>query len=474
MIHKRHFGMVAAGAVAMGAAGLGLSLANGHGERPRLSQSTQDSQDNARHHQEPDYNGVISGRVRLSDGKSAEGLRVWARPVQRSFSRRSGGVAVVSASGEYRIEGLASEDFYVSVENDRDDSSYFAVEPRTVSLTKLTGMAQNVDFTLTLGPQITVRFRDAESGAPLSGITVKAVQRRSAPMRPLGTTDARGEYRFRATDIRTAIELAPKDRSGIGSRSVTVAPGSSFSRQITFPSAAQATDVVWEANAYTGDLWRKTTVLRGMVTGPDGKPVEHARLRLTRYRNPAVAHTNWEGRFSMTTTRMLPSENGEGEDAQRTPGLRIEAEKGDLNAVHFVTPEETRSGIAIQLKREAQASVTGQVVDKGGVPIAGVSVHYEVVIPSVGSGGRRPSASTDVNGRFTITGLSHEALYQFEFGGISGNGHYGRTLVPREASTLIDGKYVTNRVRLKPGEKRDLGRVVVLLADAALAGQVVT
>lgn len=413
------------------------------------------------------FNGVISGHVWLSNGKPAQGFKVDARFVEPQTLAPGEGSAVTDASGYYEIYGLSPESFRVYAVSDGAD--YIAPTARIVPLNTFPdATATNVDFTLTRGLQITVRVRDAQSGASIPGIEVRANQTQHGSPSLQGVTDARGELRFRASQLETRLQLEAGKRDGYF---ISPAPGSAFYRLVKFLSADRIKDVVWDVKTYTQDPKQWETVFRGVVTDEEDQPVWGATVRMVRGSQITSTKTGPDGAFSLPTHRMQETEYGNWDGVQRR-GILIEAEKGKLRAKHYATPEETWSRIPVKLKQEEEAgtSVTGQVVGTDGRPLAGVPIHYSEVILDAQAYSAKNAGASDTNGRFTIRGLSPEAFYQFCFGKPAQIGNdcgFGVTKVP-------EVEYTTGQYRLKPGEQRNLGRVVVLRSDTSLAGRLVT
>lgn len=412
------------------------------------------------------FKGVIRGRVRFRDGRPAKGFTVLARFFFHQTGAPGEGFAVTDANGEYTIRGLNPQQFRVSVE--AGGTSYIVPDPRTVALESLPDKtASNIDFTLTLGPKITIRVHDAQTGEPISDVAVFAGLPGGGSSQPRGRTDAKGEFRFRSGYLETYIRLEPGKHDGF---TVSEAPGYRLSRNVAFATPDDLRDVEWDVKTYTEDPKRHETTLRGTVTDVEGKPVAGAEVRLVRGTQIETATSDANGAFAIRTYRMQIVEFGDWDGRQRT-GLMIEATKDGQRGRHIATPDETWTQIPVRLERTAaHATVSGQVVGVDGKPIANVPIHYNESFVDAQAFVTRNAPNSDAQGRFTVGGLSPDAFYQFRFGKPAQNGNdfgFGVTAVP-------DAKFTRGFLRLRAGERHDLGRVVVLRSDASVAGRMRT
>lgn len=411
------------------------------------------------------FKGVIKGCVRLKDGKPVPGIYVRTRFTRHQSGARGENFAVTDADGNYEILGLNPQSFRVWADN--SGTPYITEPDRLIALDTMPNVtAAKVDFTLTLGPKITIRVHDAQTNEPIAGVAVRATRFPDGTSNPIKTTNDRGEYQFWANSLVTDITLEPGKHNGY---QVWEAPGSPLFRRIAFKSPAEVKDVDWDVKTYSPDPALFNVRLRGTVSDPHGRPVDDAEVRLVRGTRIESARTKKDGSFVIPTERMQTGEYGKW-DKRIRKGFLIEARKGSLSAFHFADPEETWTQIPIRLEREnGRATVTGQVVGTDGKPIAGVPIHYSESFLDDAYSDKNAEAS-DAQGRFTIRGLSDDAYYQFRFGKPAQNGNdfgFGVTRLPT-------AEYTLGFLRLKSGEKRDLGRVVVLRADAVLSGKIVT
>lgn len=411
----------------------------------------------------PEFNGVISGRVTL-DGKPIAGIPVTARFAMHQTGARGEGTTVTDANGNYRITGLNPQDFRVQVTN--GGKPYLVGPPQAIALHKLPKTtAENVNFALYLGPEITVRVRDAESFAPVPGIVVKTYpsdyQSRQAPP---NVTDAKGEFRFRAGTTEVGIELDGGQTPPL----LYAAPGYSFHYNTKLPYAPNLPPLTWEVRSYRDAMNPPPTLFHGVVTDGDGAAVPGANVRMVRSGTTEqwTTRTDSSGKFSFQTYRMTSMEYGNW-NGEYKRGILFEIEKSGKRAIHFATPEETWSTIPIKMI-ERRAAVTGQVVDPQGKPLAGVNISYMQTFAGLDAGLRKEVGATDANGRFTIDGVLPDAYTRFQFGGMPQNGtpmRFAETRVP-------DIGYSNGWMRLKENEQRDLGRVNVLIANRSVSGRI--
>lgn len=398
------------------------------------------------------YNGVITGRVTFADGKPAAGFRVVARFVMHQTGAPSEGEAITDADGRYEIRGLNPQGFYVRVEN--DGKPYVVPPPRRVDLKN---RAENIDFVLRLGPQITVRVRDAETGRPVPGMIVEASS--FASPQPVGVTNKWGEFQFRAGQLETHLRLrAPDDRPP----KVAAAPGYSFYHVVRLK---QVQPFTWDVRTYENPYQRAPRTFQGTVLGPGDVPVAGALVRMIRYNDINRTMTDAAGRFIFHTERMTEHEH-------KTSGVILRADKDDLSALNFPKASETWGNIVLRLEPVQKPSLYGVVTDFEGRPLEGVPITYSESFPrSSALFTVQPSngGATDAGGRFVISELSPDASYRLRFGGTPQFGIGRRTF----GTVTFPQKGTSGTVQLRPGEQRDIGRIIMAEADTVIAGQVV-
>ncbi len=402
------------------------------------------------------YRGVIRGRVTFVDGKPAAGFRVVARFVLHATGAPGEGQAVTNADGRYEIRGLNPQAFSVRVEN--EGKPYVVPPPRRVDLKD---QEDNIDFVLRRGPLITVRVRDAETGRPIPGMIVETGAHLFASPRPVGTTDKWGEFQFRVGQLEMVLRLRAADDRTL---EVAPAPGYSFHHSVRLE---RVQPVTWEVRTYQNPHHLAPRTFTGTVVGPDGKPVAGALVRMIRNSDIERTMTDAAGRFTFRTHRMTEQEH-------KTSGVVLRADKGELSTVKFPKAYETWGTIVVRLEAIRSPSVYGVVTDLEKKPLEGVPITYWESYP--GSSAQftvQPSngGTTDAKGRFMVSGLSPAASYHLRFGGTpqfhGGRRTFGITQYPERLEKAHKS------IRLRAGEQRNIGRIVVPVANSIVAGRVV-
>lgn len=401
------------------------------------------------------FRGVIAGRVTFADDRPARGFRVVARFVTHQTGAPGEGEATTDADGRYEIRGLNPQNFHVAVEN--GGKPYIVPSPRRVDLRART---DGVDFVLRLGPQITVRVRDAQTGRPIAGMTVEANPALYASPAPVGTTDARGEFQFRAGQLEVEMRLRA---GGSLAANIEAAPGYSFYHTLHLTPGQ---DVTWDVKTYQQALQSVLIHFHGTVIGPNGAPVAEALVRMLRNSDEQRAMTDEAGRFTFQGPRITQAEH-------QQHGIILRADKGGLSAVKFLTAKESWGNIVVRMYDVQRPSLTGVVTDAEGRPEVGVPILCMELFPGMSSQlsiHNKNGGITDDEGRFTITDLSPDGVYQLHFGGWpqypGGSPNFGRAEYP-------EVKYTRDWLRLHAGECRNIGRMIVPTADAVIAGRVI-
>ncbi len=247
---------------------------------------------------------------------------------------------------------------------------------------------------IALAPTATLRGRvvDAADGKPLSGIRLVA---RSEGGAFVARSGADGRYSMRGLSPRPYRLTAEDDRFVAWSRTVRVVPGQ-----------AQMQDV---------PLTRGAT-LAGRVVDEEGRPIEGARVRVSRGGEDAfrafmrlfdaegAVRTGKDGSFR--AARLAPGEN------QRLDVTHDDYEDRAIGGISLVAGV-TRSGMSVVLRRGL--SVRGAVKDDEGRPLSGVEVSLSssrtvrasrggIQMSFVGPG-NQVRRETGADGRFEFRGL---------------------------------------------------------------------
>lgn len=407
--------------------------------------------------------GIIAGRVTFADGRPAPGFHVQARFTEPQSGAQGENEGVTNPDGRYEIRGLNPQGFSVSVFTAQTP---YLSPSRRVDVPRPDGRVNNVNLVLVPGPVVTVRVRDAETGAPVPGMAVSKSLLYEGTNQPAGTTDATGMLVLRLNRLEASLDVEPpaSERNRI-----VAAPSYDFHYYLKMPRSQAVT---WDIKTYADRNAFSTRLFRGRVLGPDGKPVVGAGVTLRRDNNEPRTLTDNEGRFSFQVRRIEPSEMWSQTSGVTPKPMTLRVEKGNLSALVFPTPDETWEGITVRLRPNVQTAVRGRVTDEQGKPLAGISVEYLELFqgtPSSENIHRRNGGVTDVTGGFFIAGLSSEAVYQFTFGGYSqfGHGHlWGQTKFPNIS-------YSNGWLRLRKGETRKLEPIAVYSASNIVSGIVV-
>jgi hypothetical protein len=387
--------------------------------------------------------GTVTGRVLFQDGSPAPGFRVSARFQMHQTGAPGEGDAVTDANGRYTIQYLGKDRFLVGV--DRGNQPYLVPNSVRVDLTKTT-TASLPDFTLQLGPEVTVRVRDAETNQPVPGLVVSA----AFPGGPGSPTplSANGEAKFRVGMLEFDLTISdPNQHEGYGP-----APGYSFSKRVSLKAVSP---VDWEVLAYENWAQPRAAVFSGIVVDRRGNPVVAANVRLQRYNDNLQAISDRQGRFKFQTMRVSVHE-----DPLR--GAAIMAEKRKARAFAVLSAAETWQPIRLVLGDEPNVLVRGRILDQHGRPLGNCRIHYwETFGTSVGS--VQPSAThyAEADGSFTLENLHPGATYTFSFGSFyEGNKRAGVVKIPAQGVIRLSDKGL------------DLGTITVPRADASIAGVV--
>ncbi|MGV3614773.1 MAG: MSCRAMM family protein [Fimbriimonas sp.] len=411
----------------------------------RLSEDEKRRQMRVRQNEAMGMKGIVRGRVVFENGSPAVGFPVGARFKFHQTGAPGEGNAVTDAQGNYEIRGLASQEFFVGVGN--SGKPYILPRPVLVSLFK-SSSERLPDFVLRLGPEVTVRVKDAERGTPVPNLAVKVTDAMGMA-REGGITDAKGEARFRADVLEFTLTVEdPNRQNGYGQ-----APGQPLGRRVELDKVKP---VLWDVLAYRDWTQPHPAVFKGVVQDRSGAPVPGARVRMQRYNDSLTATADAKGRFEFKTFRIQHHE-----DPAR--GAALMATKGDARAFRVVSAQETWGTIRLVLGTEGRGLVTGRVVDQHGKPLSACRIHYwETFGIAVGSVQPSETLYTEGDGQFTLRDLHPGAAYTFSFGS-----YYDRNKPLGTVTLPKTGVYSLTQKGL------DLGTIVVPTADRVIHGTIV-
>ncbi len=387
-------------------------------------------------------NGAVKGRVVLDDGSPASGFVVTALFQQRKTGGEGEGDAVTDSKGNFIVEGLGKDQFYVIVSN--EGKPYVVPRPAFVDLRTNTSVSVP-DLHLKLGPLVTVRVKNAETGQPVPGL-VASSRSHGSPQEAGVKTNANGEASFRTDRLEFILRVEDEDKI----RGYGPAPGYALMKEIKLSGVEP---VVWETLVYKNGGQRKAAVFTGVVVDTSGNPVGGATVNMQRDNEYVRAISDTGGRFELKTVRIRSLE-----DPVRSAAVM--ANKGNIRAFRVVSAAETWNGIRMVLGTEPRVLVTGRLIDQRGRPLNAARILYlETFGVDVGSNARRGTFYTKSDGTFTFDDFHVGADYTFSFGSFyEGNKRLGVAQVPEKSSYLLTAD----------GWK--LGSIVVPTADRVVEG----
>jgi hypothetical protein len=360
------------------------------------------------------------------------------------------GSAVTDVQGKYRISGLARTKLSLSVIT----SGTGALAP-TARVVDLTRGSVTSNFLLRPGPRIAVRVRDAETGKPVSGIHVATGEAIAGPDR----TDGEGQFSYRASSLSPHLQLeADSNRLP----RVGPAPGFTFSPRLNLKSSR---DVTLEVLTYRDPYQRRPAVFKGQLLDSAGAAMPNVQIELIRAGTQRTV-SDTEGRFEFHTTRMEAYD-------EKNHNAVLRAASGGRIITKQLSARESWVPILLRFENAGAALVFGVVTTPDGTPQPHVPITYSEGFyqsSAYTANSVRPAGETDAKGRFTISNLTPGACYQFVFGGYTmyhiGSPDFGATKVP-------DVNYTWGQMRLRSGERRNLGKVVVQRAVGTISGRLV-
>jgi len=376
--------------------------------------------------------GTVQGRVTdAATGEPVEGVCVGVALGARLR-------ATTDANGRYEIAGVPEGRWPVHLHE--APTRFTAVSVSGVEV-KPGEVTDGADLQLISGLEVRGSVTEADTGKPVAGVALNWTTRQSPDgggSTPVVTTGADGTYSLRAPE--GPVELYPQSMP-TGWRP-TKTGGDVFERfTLTLDNAPYVVD--FQAV--------RARSLTGRVLGPDGPPVAHAGVLLLQERGHGIMQdmpSDAEGRFRF--------ENLE-------PGSRcmVHAYCGDDMTLEPVMAERDQTaGVELRLSRGVRPVLTGRVVSAAGEPISGALVRVVVVAPDPpapwGSEhwAYRTHALTDAEGRFELLacwpGMKLSAR------------------IRAAHSTERDDEHGP----LQPGERRDLGDIVLEPAPLAISGTV--
>jgi protocatechuate 3,4-dioxygenase beta subunit len=338
---------------------------------------------------------VITGKVVREDGKPVGIVDVQANGISTNGNYLQGSEAQTSSDGSFKITGLAPGSFALIVSPANDNASNIDWAP-PVSITVKTSLAApavSPNLVLTQGGTATGLIEDADTKLPIANVGVTASDTVGYPSaRSLqGATDTTGRYTLHvwAGNVNLNVVGVPQDYA---------------LDQTTPPDVVTVTDGQ-TANVDPIYIKRGSTAT-GKVVGDDGKPIGGLQIQTQRvvnnysfYSTPGFTQTAPDGTYKLTgllagqysVTASLPTDGS----APYAPPMPV---------TFTVTPGQP--ALVPDLVISKGITITGSAEDSvTKAPLPGVLVGIQDTVTN-GQGGqmRSVNATTDQNGKFTVTG----------------------------------------------------------------------
>jgi hypothetical protein len=177
---------------------------------------------------------VITGRVVFPDGKPAAGIQVMAQVNENYYTQPGARIKdegpfswaedLSHADGSYRLAGLMTAPFNVSVEDPKDE--WIAAAAENVPAVLRTTFRPN-DLKLTHGAFVQGTVTDALTGKPVKDVPIGSYgphRPRSSAMIIRAETDEKGRYRLRVAPGESYIYVQDP-RYGKGDATITLKEG---------------------------------------------------------------------------------------------------------------------------------------------------------------------------------------------------------------------------------------------------------
>ena len=397
------------------------------------------------------FDRTVTGRISCDDGSSPAGFVVAVRFRYHQTGMPGEGHTVTDVNGRFELKNLGSQQFLLYVEN--GGKPYVTPSLVSLDLTKVKRI-DNVDLRLRLGPKLTIRVRDAETKHPMIGVPVEISPSNFSPRQTL-TTSREGMLKTRVGYLGFDVSIrdsGPKPKFG-------QAPGYPLWRSFKLD---KVNDVEWDVLVYSEpNFQNRPATFHGTVVDESGRPVAGAKVTVHRFNDIVNTKTDDRGRFELKSNRVAFFEDEKG-------GVVVEAEKGTLTAMREPKASETWDTIRLTLKPNRLGSFSGRVVNEAGRPLDGCRISFYQMFRagSVGTIQPQKPGVTGSDGRFTIGHIEPNASYDFAFGTWYRGGALGTTHIPTEWPS---GKWIT----VSPGQNRDLGTIVVPIANRNVSGTIV-
>lgn len=380
-----------------------------------------------------DHNGEFT--VTLQRGRRLTGRVVLAdsgRPYVGGAVSLGALETTTDAEGRFAIDGIPSPRATLFVEPP-ENSNYLGL-----SVGVDFGAKRELDLPLTLakGIALTGTVVDADSQTGVEGAEVSVDERRaetiSTNVSSRVTTDRQGRFRLPVVPGRHTIRLSGHmseydlpDHYALAQPS-EIGP---FVRRVDVPGDKPPPELRFEV---THGL-----VVVGVISDPDGAPLEGAEVRSTQPTRPGterVAWTNAQGRFRLT-----------GFPVREAQKLRIVHQKKELigrievPGLGITDPRRSRA-VAVPLRLKPAGRITGRVTD-GFRPVVGARMTFSEVVArerqalghdltTIGT----TDALTDAEGRYTFELIDPTVSYI-----VAGQAarHGAATVIDKDGRSLV-------------------------------------
>lgn len=385
--------------------------------------------------------GTIRGRVvDAASGAAIQGAVIGAQSLIPHTGGRGFRLTVSDEDGEYALGSIAPGFWNVLFMQLPGKPTWSAVA--TNSLEVKAGDTATADFHVIPGRRLSGEVIDAETGAPLAGVSVGyygSARPRSGAACVMVKTDSQGQFEFHVPPGESYVYVAETFDGNPKSRMMIVEPDRDpsplvfkgalkKSRGLDGARAKPAAVRVEDSVAVTEEEERITSgadsayTLRGTLRTPEGKPVPSATIQLW---SPGRSHVG-EARYQ-ETQRFL----AHGGDFRQFLGIRFFDKQGRrqleledqyyqnkagkprylvIDAPGYARPQPIEFTFAKQIKpitvvleRPTLVSVRGCVLDDRGQPVADANVS--VSLSTVGDAVEEPWGPeylTDNEGRFEV------------------------------------------------------------------------
>lgn len=370
---------------------------------------------------------MVSGTVKLPDGKPVAGVKV---ETLEHFRYKNGGSFAedfTDANGHYELQRLLPGDYDVAVRLNGNLGNDWTADVVDISL-KVGEHRKHVNPNIVKGALASGKVTLADTNAAVNDTLVTVTTKAASSLHSWSVkTDSSGHYQLRVPP---------------GKRKVYVSGGmpDGYARSSEGEGKLEMDLVLEEGGTYTANFaLRRESQIRGVVVNASGEPVAGASvscLKPTDGGLPFKVVSDDAGKFSI----VLPA---------GTESAQLMAESGNMLSAFGATFPVTDEA-KLELLGNAYANATGRVVDGDGRPIKGARVSWSSVEMGMISNG----ATTDAEGRFEAQKLWPGKRIVF-YGSKDGYGE-------NSSSASFDA-----------GQSVELETIILPKADATVSGKVV-